>query len=154
MSPSRLGTPLLLAIVIFGSAASAAPPSFRETSSPVGWTVVKGQVEAGNLLQSKGGAPLDLQTTNPVATPVEATVRFRAAVGDTITVRALGERPDAMFTAIGQAIRTQCPQAKRLLQWGAPDGSIAHLRLGIGKDVVDGFGMDVPLFELLPEIPI
>jgi hypothetical protein len=29
--------------------------------------------------------------------------------------------------------------------------SVAHLRCDISKDVVDGFGMDCPLFELLPE---
>jgi hypothetical protein len=57
-----------------------------------------------------------------------------------------------IFTAIGQAIRAKYPTAKLILQWGAPAGSLAHLRAGIGRDVVDGLGMDAPMFELLPEL--
>lgn len=56
-----------------------------------------------------------------------------------------------IFTAIGNALRAQYPQARKLLQWGAPIGTTAYLRAGISKDVVDGYGMDAPMFELLPE---
>ena len=66
-------------------------------------------------------------------------------------VRQTVERQVAIFTAIGKALRAKCPQARLMLQWGAPAGTLAHLRAGIGKDVVDGFGMDAPMFELLPE---
>jgi hypothetical protein len=66
-------------------------------------------------------------------------------------VRKTAETQVQIFTAIGKAIREKCPKAKLFLQWGAPNASLAHLRTGIGKDVVDGFGMDAPMFELLPE---
>ena len=93
MSTSRFGTPLLLSIAFFGSAASAAPPSFHETASPEGWTIVKGQAETG--LRSEGGKPLEIRTTAPLALPVEATLRFRAAAGDTIAVQAVEEDASA-----------------------------------------------------------
>lgn len=57
-----------------------------------------------------------------------------------------------IFTAIGQAIHTNYPQVQRLLQWGAPAETIAFLRMGVPKDIVDGFGIDAPMFELLPEV--
>ena len=94
MSTSRFGTPLLLSIAFFGSAASAAPPSFHETASPEGWTIVKGQAEAG--LRSEGGKPLEIRTTAPLVLPVEATLRFRAAAGDTIAVQAVEEEARAV----------------------------------------------------------
>ncbi|NQU11280.1 hypothetical protein HQ590_10845 [bacterium] len=78
-----------------GVLVNAAPPSFHDTSSPEGWTITKGQAEGGSLLQAKGGAPLDLQTTNLLAVPVDATFRFRASPGDTIEVRAIEEQQDA-----------------------------------------------------------
>ena len=56
-----------------------------------------------------------------------------------------------IFTAIGKALRVQYPQAKKFLQWGAPIGTTAYMRAGLSKDVVDGYGMDAPMFELLPE---
>jgi len=66
--------------------------------------------------------------------------------------RQTAETQVSIFSAIGKAIRASNPRAKLLLQWGAPAGSIAHLRAGMPKDLVDGFGMDAPMFELLPEI--
>lgn len=93
MNALRFGTPLLLSVAIFGLAASATPPSFHETASPEGWTVVKGQAEAG--LRSEGGKPLEIRTTAPLALPVDATLRFRAAAGDTIVVQAVEEDTSA-----------------------------------------------------------
>ena len=66
-------------------------------------------------------------------------------------VRKATETQVKIFTEIGKAIRERCPQAKLYLQWGAPAASLAHLRAGMPKDLVDGFGMDAPMFELLPE---
>ena len=57
-----------------------------------------------------------------------------------------------IFSAIGKALREQRPGTKLALQWGAPIGSIAYLRAGMPKELVDYFGMDAPMFELLPEI--
>ena len=94
MSASRFGTLCLLSIVILGLTASAAPPSFHETASPEGWTIVKGQAEAG--LRSEGGKPLEIRTAAPLALPIEATLRFRAAVGDTIAVQAVEEDASAV----------------------------------------------------------
>ncbi len=56
-----------------------------------------------------------------------------------------------IFTAIGKALREKYPQARKFLQWGAPIGTTAYMRAGLSKDVVDGYGMDAPMFELLPE---
>jgi hypothetical protein len=62
------------------------------------------------------------------------------------------ERHVKIFTDVGRAIREQCPKAKLILQWGAAPGTLAYLRAGMPRDLVDGFGMDAPMFELLPEI--
>lgn len=56
-----------------------------------------------------------------------------------------------IFTAIGKALKEKYPKVRKFLQWGAPIGSMAYLRAGLSKDVVDGYGMDAPMFELLPE---
>jgi len=58
-----------------------------------------------------------------------------------------------IFSAIGKALRAQRPGTRLTLQWGAPIGSIAYLRAGMPKELVDYFGMDAPMFELLPELP-
>ncbi len=87
---SVVGLTLVVATVVHG-----ASPSFRDTSSPPGWTNVKGQAEAGAVLQAKGGAPLTLQTTEPSSLPVEAIFRFRVASGDAVTVMAVGEEKGA-----------------------------------------------------------
>ena len=84
-----------LAVAMAVTTTQAAPPSFQNTSEPPGWTNVKGHAEGGPALQAKGGALLELQTTAPLALPVEATFRFRAAVGDGIAVKAIGEGKDA-----------------------------------------------------------
>jgi hypothetical protein len=70
--------------------AIAEPPSFSDTSAPAGWTVVKGEAETGKVLQAKGGAPLELRTAATLPLPVEATFRFRAALGDDLTVQVTG----------------------------------------------------------------
>lgn len=57
-----------------------------------------------------------------------------------------------IFTKIGRALHKDFPQSRLFLQWGAPLGTLAHIRGGIPKDVVDGYGMDAPMFELLPEL--
>jgi hypothetical protein len=75
----------------------AAVPSFESTSQPAGWTVVRGQTMPAAWLQSQDGAvntrketkALLLQTAAPLSAPVQATFRFRAAVGDTVTLRAI-----------------------------------------------------------------
>ena len=36
-----------------------------------------------------------------------------------------------IFTAIGQAARQQAPNARLILQWGAPFGTIAYLKSGM-----------------------
>lgn len=70
----------------------------------------------------------------------------------TATERENASRHVTIFTAIGKAIRARAPQTRLILQWGAPSGSIAYLRAGMPKDLVDLFGMDAPQFELLPEV--
>ncbi len=57
-----------------------------------------------------------------------------------------------IFSAIGRSVREQRPGARLVLQWGAPLGTLAYMRAGMPKDLVDLFGMDAPQFELLPEI--
>src|SRR5262249_23583474 len=38
-----------------------------------------------------------------------------------------------------------------ILQWGSPLQTVAYLRNGFPKDLVGGFGVDTPLFDLPPE---
>lgn len=66
--------------------------------------------------------------------------------------KANAEHHARIFTAIGKEIRQKYPQVRKLLQWGAPLGTIAYMQTGLTKDVVDGYGMDAPMFELIPEI--
>jgi len=66
--------------------------------------------------------------------------------------RKRAERQAKIFTAIGKAMREKFPKTKLYLQWGAPQGTLAYLKYGIAKEIVDCFGMDAPMFELLPEI--
>ncbi|NQU10025.1 hypothetical protein HQ590_04495 [bacterium] len=66
--------------------------------------------------------------------------------------RARVERQTKIFTAIGRAIRAKYPRTKLYLQWGSPLGTRAFLKAGFPKELVDGFGMDAPMFELLPEV--
>ena len=123
----------------------AAPPAFHDTAAPAGWTVVKGQVgDGGTLLQSKGGAPLELQTTTPISLPIEATFRFRAAPGDTIAVRVMGEAKDAKplleggFTleADNQAKVTAYSDGKSMAKVIASDrrSDFRHKRPDYGED--------------------
>ena len=51
-----------------------------------------------------------------------------------------------------KAIREKYPKVRLVLQWGAPNNTLAYLREGFPKDLADAFGMDAPQFELLPEI--
>jgi len=62
------------------------------------------------------------------------------------------ERHVRIFTAIGRALREQFPRTKLMLQWGAPAGTLVYLRAGMPRDLVDGFALDAPMFELLPEV--
>jgi hypothetical protein len=66
--------------------------------------------------------------------------------------RPRAERQTKIFTAIGKAMREKFPNTKLYLQWGAPQGTLAYLKFGIPKEIVDCFGMDAPMFELLPEV--
>jgi len=84
-----------LTIALTAAVSFAAPPSFRNTSAPAGWTIVKGQAGAGNLLQAKGGAPFEIQTAAPLAVPTEVVFRFRAAAGDVLAVRIVEEEKNA-----------------------------------------------------------
>ena len=45
----------------------------------------------------------------------------------------------AKFSAIGQGIRAKYPKAQRILQWGNPLGTLAYMRGGMPKELVDGF---------------
>jgi hypothetical protein len=72
----------------------AAAPSFRTESVPDGWKIVRGEVDAGALRSAKPTVPLELATSAPVALPMDATVRFRAAQGDVVTFSLLDELPE------------------------------------------------------------
>lgn len=61
-------------------------------------------------------------------------------------------RQTKIFTAIGTAMRKHAPGARLILQWGGPLGTQAFLRTGFARNLVDAFGMDAPMFELLPEV--
>ncbi len=81
--------------VVITNVAFAAPPSFQATSVPEGWTVVRGEVDPGAVRNAKPAVPRELKTVAPVALPMEATFRFRATQGDTITFQVLEEAKDA-----------------------------------------------------------
>ncbi len=72
--------------------------------------------------------------------------------GLTAEEQAAAGRHVKIFSAIGKGIREKRPGARLVLQWGAPQGTIAYLLAGMPRDLVDLFGMDAPQFELLPEI--
>ena len=50
-----------------------------------------------------------------------------------------------------QAIRKEWPELKILIPWGDPGFVWPLLRAGFPKDLVDGSGLDIPLFERIPE---
>jgi hypothetical protein len=89
--PVRFGftAGLLLAGAAF--AAFAAPPSFRDTAAPAGWSVAKGEARDGRELAAKGPAPLELATSAPVETPATLTLRFRAGAKGAVTLAAEAE---------------------------------------------------------------
>ncbi len=60
-------------------------------------------------------------------------------------------RQTIIFTAIGEAMRREFPQVPLILQWGSPTGTIPFMRTGFPQRLVDGYGMDQPIFERLPE---
>lgn len=74
---------------------AAAPPAFRTLSVPEGWSLVKGETDAGAVRSAKTNQPLELRTAAPMDLPVEAVFRFRALTGDSISVLALGEEKNA-----------------------------------------------------------
>lgn len=68
--------------------------------------------------------------------------------------KARADRHIKIYAAIGRAMREKYPKTKLYLQWGAPLGTVAHMKEGFPKELVDGFGMDAPMFELIPENPV
>ncbi|NQU09429.1 hypothetical protein HQ590_01450, partial [bacterium] len=71
----------------------------------------------------------------------------------TAAERRQADEQNAVLSAIGRAIREQYPDTKLYLQWGSPLGTIAHMKSGFPRELVDGYGMDVPMFLVLPERP-
>ncbi|MBI4283840.1 MAG: hypothetical protein HY663_05160 [Chloroflexi bacterium] len=59
-----------------------------------------------------------------------------------------------IFTAIGNMLREKAPGANLILQWGGEMDTIPFLEHGFPKDLVDGYGLDMPMFEQTPEIPV
>ena len=59
----------------------------------------------------------------------------------------------AMFKAVGERCRKESPGTKLILQWGAPMNTIGFLANGFPNALIDGYGMDAPMFELTPEVP-
>lgn len=64
------------------------------------------------------------------------------------------DRQIKIFKAVGEALREKTPQGKLVLQWGSPLHEVAFMDAGFPKNLVDEFGMDAPMFELLPETPV
>nr|HRJ71638.1 hypothetical protein [Terrimicrobiaceae bacterium] len=52
----------------------------------------------------------------------------------------------------GRALREAYPGVRLILQWGAPKATLAYIMQGFPRDLVDHYGMDAPMFELLPEV--
>lgn len=52
----------------------------------------------------------------------------------------------------GRALRDAYPGVRLILQWGAPRTTLAYMMQGFPKELVDHYGMDAPMFELLPEL--
>jgi hypothetical protein len=67
--------------------------------------------------------------------------------------QARADRHIKIFTAIGTAMRETYPRTRLILQWGAPLGTLAYMKAGLQKDLADLYGMDAPMFELIPENP-
>jgi len=61
------------------------------------------------------------------------------------------KRHITLWTAMGRALRKEHPKLKLFLQWGGPQGSVPYMMLGMPKELVDGYGMDLPVFEVVPE---
>lgn len=59
-----------------------------------------------------------------------------------------------VMETVGHTLREACPKAWMILQWGAPKATLAYLQKGFPRDLVDAYGMDAPMFELLPEMPL
>jgi hypothetical protein len=96
-------TTILTCTILLTAAAHGAPPSFRDTAAPGGWTNLSGRAADGTLLRAGPGAPLLAQTTEPLPLPVEATFRLRLPAGEdgvTIDARAAGaEKAPALLQA-------------------------------------------------------
>jgi hypothetical protein len=84
-----LGITLLLAAEL-ARAANPVPPVVPPPA-PAGWEIVKGQVEAGNVIAPHGLAVLELRSAEPTATPAEIVVRVRLAPGARLTLSARDE---------------------------------------------------------------
>src|SRR4051812_38044000 len=81
--------------VLLATCALAALPSFHDRSTPEGWSVLRGQAEAGDVLQPKSAEGLEVRTSVPLTLPTDATFRFRIARGETINIRAIDAADDA-----------------------------------------------------------
>ncbi len=63
-------------------------------------------------------------------------------------------RQMTIFETIGRMMRQKAPSAKLVLQWGGPQNTIPFLEHDFPKELVDAYGMDMPMFELTPEVPV
>jgi len=52
-----------------------------------------------------------------------------------------------------EGLRKHAPQVKGLFGWGAPLFGVPFMREQFPKDIFDGFGLDIPQFEFMPEMP-
>jgi len=59
-----------------------------------------------------------------------------------------------IFETIGERLRKVAPNIKLILQWGGPQNTIPFLENDFPKKYVDGYGVDMPNFELTPELPV
>jgi hypothetical protein len=88
MSRIRNNLTLLTALLIASATSASTFPSFHSTAKPEGWAIVEGEVATGMVVQARNAGAVQLRTTAPVTLPVEATFRFRAVVGDSLTFQA------------------------------------------------------------------
>jgi len=52
-----------------------------------------------------------------------------------------------------EGLREHSPQVKGLFGWGAALFGVPFMREQFPKDIFDGFGLDIPQFEVMPEVP-
>ena len=71
----------------------AAAPSFQTVRIPDGWSVIKGEIEPGLMRSKTTRSPLQVRTAEAQSLPLEAVIKFRATVGDSISVQFQPEDP-------------------------------------------------------------